>query len=83
MALVVLKCSHSYLQQDQEDELTSLRDQLTKLREEENQLEQKVEAGKQQLEQFSKTHRDLQLQVNQVRMTKTWSDRKKNMKKVL
>ncbi|WAR23748.1 EP15R-like protein [Mya arenaria] len=50
---------------EQDEELNKLRIELQKLREEENTLEQKVEAGKTQLEQLSKSQKDVILQVNQ------------------
>ncbi|KAL4235983.1 hypothetical protein ACF0H5_004371 [Mactra antiquata] len=50
-----------------DEELNKLRIELTALREEENKLEQKVEAGKTQLEQLAKSHKDILLQVDQTK----------------
>ena len=47
--------------------MNKLRIDLSNLREEENKLEQRVENGKTQLEQLAKSHKDVLLQVNQVR----------------
>lgn len=60
---------HSYnCSKEQDEELNRLRIELNALREQENNLEQKVESGKTQLEQLSKSHKDVLLQVNQVRL---------------
>ena len=52
--------------QEQDEELSRLRIELGTLREQENGMEQKVETGKTQLEQLSKSHKDVLLQVSQV-----------------
>ena len=52
--------------QEQDEELNRLRIELRDLREDENKLEQRVESGKLQLEQLTKSQKDLSLQVNQV-----------------
>lgn len=53
---------------NQEEELNKLKTELNTLRQEETKLEQQVESGKQQLEMFAKSKKDIQLEVSQTKV---------------